>query len=67
MNNNSKNSQSGKTIRLGVATLDRLEKLRHKGQSYDGLITELLDLHESNLTKANGVLSPQNNNKEEQS
>jgi len=58
MSNNGKNGQPGKTIRLGAATLDRLNKLRHKGQSYDGLITELLDLHESDAIKDHGIRSP---------
>jgi len=59
MSNNGKNGQLGKTIRLGATTLDRLNKLRHKGQSYDGLITELLDLHESDAIKDHGIRPPQ--------
>jgi hypothetical protein len=41
------NKGSGKTIKLHLSTIHRINALRHKGQSYDGLITELLDLHES--------------------
>ena len=52
-------SKIGKTIRLRAPTLDRLNKLRHKGQSYDGLVNELLDLHENNATKDDGIQSPQ--------
>ncbi|BAZ96843.1 hypothetical protein DEHALATV1_0215 [Dehalococcoides mccartyi] len=51
------NNKSGKTIRLGSAALDRLDKLRHKGQSYDGLITELLDLHESETLTGQKITS----------
>jgi len=58
MSNNRKNGQQGKTIRVGAATLDRLDKLRHKGQSYDGIITELLDLYESDAKKDNLARSP---------
>ena len=58
MSNNGKNGQQGKTIRVGAATLDRLNKLRHKGQSYDGLITELLDLHENDAIKDHVIRSP---------
>ena len=50
-------SSQGKTIKLRVNTLERLEKVRHKGQSYDGVINELLDFQEnyeiSNNTKGN--------------
>ena len=35
----------GKTVKLRASTLDRIEELRHKGQSYDGVITELLDFY----------------------
>jgi hypothetical protein len=51
MNNNRKNHQQGKTIRVRAETSDRLDNLRHKGQGYDGLITELLDSHESDVMK----------------
>jgi len=50
--------QQGKTIRVGSETSDRLDKLRHKGQSYDGLITELLDSYESDAMKDQGTQSP---------
>jgi len=33
----------GKTIKLRAATIERLDKLRHPGQSYDGVVTELID------------------------
>lgn len=59
MNNNGKNHQQGKTIRVRDATSARLDKLRHKGQSYDGLITELLDSYENDTMKDQGIQSPQ--------
>ena len=39
------NNSRGKTIKLRASKLDRIEELRHKGQSYDGVITELLDFY----------------------
>ena len=36
----------GKTIKVKAVTAERLDKLRHKGQSYDGFITELIDYFE---------------------
>jgi len=33
----------GKPIKLKAVTVERLDKLRHKGQSYDGIISELID------------------------
>jgi len=36
-------TKQGKTIKLRTVTVQRLDKLRHKGQSYDGIITELID------------------------
>ena len=36
----------GKTIKVKAATAELLDKLRHKGQSYDGIITELIDYFE---------------------
>jgi len=36
----------GKTIKVKAVTAERLDKLRHKGQSYDGLIAELIDYFE---------------------
>lgn len=50
--------QQGKTIRVGSETSARLDKLRHKGQSYDGLITELLDSYENDAMKDQGTQSP---------
>ena len=58
MSNNRKNHQQGKTIRVGAETSDRLDKIRHKGQSYDGVITELLDLYESETIKDHRIRSP---------
>jgi hypothetical protein len=39
----------GKTIKLHISTLDRIDKLKHKGQTYDGVINELIDFHDSQL------------------
>lgn len=36
----------GKTIKIRAVTAERIDKLRHKGQSYDGVITELIDYFE---------------------
>ena len=36
----------GKTIKLRSVTAERLDKLKHKGQSWDGLIVELIDYFE---------------------
>ena len=33
----------GKTIKLRPVTAERLDKLKHKGQSYDGIISEIID------------------------
>lgn len=37
---------SGKTIKVRAVTAERLDKLRHKGQSYDGIVWELIDYFE---------------------
>ena len=47
MNISGTNNRHGKTIKLRAPTLARIDRLRHKGQSYDGVITELLDFHDS--------------------
>lgn len=39
-------TKHGKAIKLRALTVERLDKLRHKGQSYDGFITELIDYFE---------------------
>jgi len=36
-------AKKGKTIKLKSATAERLDKLRHQGQSYDGIIMEIID------------------------
>lgn len=36
----------GKTIKVRSVTAERLDKVRHKGQSYDGIISELIDKFE---------------------
>ena len=42
----------GKPVKLRAVTIEKLDKLKHKGQSYDGVITELIDHHE----KKEGVI-----------
>jgi len=39
-------TKQGKTIKIKTVTAQRLDKLRHKGQSYDGIIAELIDFFE---------------------
>jgi hypothetical protein len=39
----------GRTVKLHTSTLDRINRLKHRGQSYDGVINELLDFHDSYL------------------
>jgi len=39
-------SKKGKTIKLKSATAQRLDKLRHQGQTYDGIVSELIDHYE---------------------
>jgi len=36
-------NNQGKSIKLKAVTIVKLDKLKHKGQSYDGIITELID------------------------
>ncbi|MFC1966118.1 BfmA/BtgA family mobilization protein [Chloroflexota bacterium] len=38
-------SQKGKTIRLKSKTVEKLDKLKHQGQSYDGIIAEIIDFY----------------------
>ena len=38
--------KQGKTIKLRPLTAERLDKLKHKGQSWDGIVTELMDYFE---------------------
>jgi len=38
--------KNGKAIKVRTVTAERLDKLRHKGQSYDGIIWELIDYFE---------------------
>jgi hypothetical protein len=36
-------AKHGKTIKLRSVTAERLNKLKHKGQCWDGIVTELID------------------------
>jgi len=36
----------GKPVKLKAVTIEKLDKLKHKGQSYDGIITEIIDHYE---------------------
>ena len=38
--------KQGKLIKLKAKTIERLDKIKHKGQSYDGIVAELLDFYE---------------------
>jgi len=49
--------QNGNTVKLRTPTFSRLQALKHKGQSNDGFITELLDLYENDITKSKGIRS----------
>lgn len=51
------NNHQGKTIKLRMPTLNRINALKHKGQSYDGFITELLDFHENETINDEGIRS----------
>ena len=51
------NKQSN-TVKLHTPTFNRLKSLKHKGQSNDGFITELLDLYENDINKSQGIRSP---------
>jgi predicted DNA-binding protein len=37
------------TIRLKAKTKERLDKLRHEGQTYDGIISEILNQIEKKI------------------
>lgn len=39
-------AKNGKAIKVRAITAERLDKSRHKGQSYDGIIWELIDYFE---------------------
>ena len=41
----------GKVVKLRAVTIEKLDKLKHKGQSYDGIITELIDHYEKGVSK----------------
>ena len=38
--------KQGKTIKLKAKTIERLDKIKHQGQSYEGIVAELLDYFE---------------------
>jgi len=40
-------TKNGKSIKLRANTVERLDKIKHKGQSYDGIVAELIDLFEN--------------------
>jgi len=41
--------RQSRTVKLHTSTLDRINRLKHRGQSYDGVINELLDFHDSHF------------------
>jgi len=44
--------KQGKTIKLGAVTIEQLDKLKHKGQSYDGVVAELIDFYETKVKES---------------
>ena len=34
-----------RNVTLRVVTIERLDKMRHQGQSYDGIVNELVDFY----------------------
>ena len=49
-----KSNAAGKIVKLRQATINRLDELRHPGQTYDGVITELLQGFKKNGQSDNG-------------
>ena len=47
--------KQGKTIKLKPVTAERLDKLKHKGQSWDGIIAELIDHFEKKRVEGKSV------------
>lgn len=41
--------KQGKPIKLRAGTIVRLDKLKHQGQSYDGVVTELIDFYDAKV------------------
>lgn len=39
---------TSKNVRLSTETTDRLDAMRHRGQSYNGIINELIDYYRKN-------------------
>lgn len=39
-------TKQAKSIKLKAKTVERLDKVKHQGQSYDGIVAELLDFYE---------------------
>lgn len=46
------------SVKLRPGTLDRLARMRHRGQSWDGVVTELLDENEALKNERTGKDSP---------
>ena len=45
--------QPGKTIRLKITTVERLDKIKQIGQSYDGIVQSLMNSYTKNPKKPN--------------
>ena len=43
-----------RNVTLRVVTIERLDKMRHQGQSYNGIITELIDFYLKQRNKPAG-------------
>ena len=65
MDTNNASKKQGNTVKLRTATYDRIQALKHTGQSNNGFITELLDLYESDIRKNPGIRSPKRTGKKD--
>ncbi len=54
-----KSNAAGKIVKLRQATITKLDELRHPGQTYDGVITELLQQVEQNGQKTSDTTNNQ--------
>ena len=49
------NNKVGKTVRLRLDTVNRIDKIKPRGQSYDGFISTILDVIEQRKDKPNNI------------
>jgi hypothetical protein len=45
------NNRPGKTVRLRPDTMSRIDKMKPRGQTYDGFISTVLDAYEQERNK----------------